>query len=240
MSDQVRVLSGDDGPSPQRRWLTAVAAVLLALIAGLVVGRATAPDAGTTPRQAPPPATAAAQGPSRVVSGVGVGYPRTRAGAVAALFSDSSVLGDPRTLLDASRRSRVLSLIATDRYARTFRGRGAAALDQERRGPLGRGLQTGAQTVYLASPIAYRVVSFTPNAARVIGWGVAVVGNDQGLAPRATWATSTTDAVWENGDWKIDAVTSQDGPTPALTSSPSTASLFLDRLGGLQGVRHAP
>jgi len=128
------------------------------------------------------------------------------------LFSDSAVLGDPRTLLDASRRSRVLALIATDRYARTFQGRGGAALDQERRGPLGRGLQTGAQTVYLASPIAYRVVSFTPDAARVIGWGVAVVG----------------------------AVSSQDGPTPALTSSPGAASAFLDRLGGLQGVRHAP
>jgi len=49
--------------------------------------------------------------------------------AVAALFSDSSVLGDPRTLLEPSRRSRVLSLIATDRYARTFQGRGAAALE---------------------------------------------------------------------------------------------------------------
>ncbi len=240
MSDQVRVLSGGDGPSALRRWLPAVGATLIALIAGLVVGRATAPDANTTTRQAPAPAAAATPGPSRVVSGVGVGYPRTRAGAVAALFSDSAVLGDPRTLLDASRRSRVLALIATDRYARTFQGRGGAALDQERRGPLGRGLQTGAQTVYLASPIAYRVVSFTPDAARVIGWGVAVVGNDQGLAPRATWATSTTDAVWENGDWKIDAVSSQDGPTPALTSSPGAASAFLDRLGGLQGVRHAP
>lgn len=240
MSDQVRVLSGGDGPSPPRRWLAVVGAILLALIAGLTVGRATAPDAGTTTRQAPTPTAGATPGPSRVVSGVGLGYPRTRAGAVAALFSDSAVLGDPRTLLNTSRRSRVLSLIATDRYARTFQGRGAAALDQERRGLLGRGLQTGAQTVYLASPIAYRVVSFTPDATRVVGWGVAVVGNDQGLAPRATWATSTTDAVWENGDWKIDAVTSQDGPTPALTSSPSAASAFLDRLGGLQGVRHAP
>jgi hypothetical protein len=223
-----------------RRWLPAVAAAVLALIVGLAVGRATAPDAGTTTKQGPAPAAGATPGPSRVVNGVGVGYPRTRAGAVAALFSDSAVLGDPRTLLDASRRSRVLSLIATGRYERTFQGRGAAALDQERRGPLGRGLQTGAQTVYLASPIAYRVVSFTPDAARVVGWGVAVVGNDQGLAPRATWATSTTDAVWENGDWKIDAVTSQDGPTPALASSPSAASVFLDRLGSLQGVRHAP
>ncbi len=240
MSDQVRVLSGGDGSSPARRWLPAVGAILLALIIGLAVGRSTAPDANPTTKQAPAPAASAAPGPSRIVSGVGMGYPRTREGAVAALFSDSAVLGDPRTLLDASRRRRVLDLIATERYARTFQGQGGAALDQARRGPLGRGLQTGAQTVYLASPIAYRVVSFTPDAARVVGWGVAVVGNDQGLAPRATWATSTTDAVWENGDWKIDAVTSQDGPTPALTSSPSAASAFLDRLGGLHGVRHAP
>jgi len=156
MSDQVRVLSGGDGPSSPRRWLLAVAALLVAVLVGLVVGRATAPDATTTTRQAPAATAGAPPAPSRVVSGVGVGFPRTRAGAVAALFSDSAVLGDPRTLLDASRRSRVLGLIATDRYARTFQGRAAAALDQERRGPLGRGLQTGAQTVYLASPIAYR------------------------------------------------------------------------------------
>lgn len=156
MSDQVRVLSGGDGPSSPRRWLLAVAALLVAVLVGLVVGRATAPDATTTTRQAPAATAGAPPAPSRVVSGVGVGFPRTRAGAVAALCSDSAVLGDPRTLLDASRRSRVLGLIATDRYARTFQGRAAAALDQERRGPLGRGLQTGAQTVYLASPIAYR------------------------------------------------------------------------------------
>lgn len=242
MADRVRVLSdgapADHGPVS----VGAAVAVLVAVVVGLLVGRLTAPGESTPSAPKPAPqAAAAAYGPTRTESGVGTGYSRTREGAVTALLNDAGVLGDPRTLLNRARRTAVLKLIATDRYAATFQGRGGAALEEARRGPLGRGLAAGTQTIYLASPIAYRVLSYTRDEIRVRGWGVSVVGNDQGLVPRSSWATTTTRAVWQDGDWKIDAVQSVDGPTPAIAGQPpSTAQTFLDRLAETQGVHHAP
>ena len=241
MDDRVRVVAGG-GSRPPSRWrvVAAVVVAVAALALAFVVGRSTAP-AGTT--QGHPPRSAVPQrpGPARVVDGVGVGYPDTESGAVAALLADGQTLSDPRVLLDPARRSQVLGLIATSRYAATFSGSGGRALaTAERQTALGRGLATGAQTVFLGVPIAYRVVSYTPQRIRVIGYGVSVVANDRGLSPRATWATSTTDAVWQNGDWRVDAVTSSDGPTPAPTAAPSDALSFLNALAGARETHDAP
>jgi hypothetical protein len=241
MDDRVRVVSVDSRrPRSSRAGILAAAVAAVAAVAvAFVIGRATAPP-GTTPRQ-PPPAAPRPPGPSRIVDGVGVGYPDTEAGAVAALLADGQTLSNPRVLLDSHRRAKVLALIATSRYAATFSGAGGRALaTAERQTALGRGLATGAQTVFLGVPIAYRVVSYTPQRIRVIGYGVSVVANDQGLSPRGTWATSTTDAVWQNGDWRVDAVTSSEGPTPAPTASPSDSASFLNALAGAHETHDAP
>lgn len=144
-------------------------------------------------------------------------------------------------LLDPRRRAQVLALIATPRYAATFAGAGGQALAQaERQTALGRGIASGAETVFLAVPIGYRVVSYTPARIRVIGYGLSVVANDQGLSPRATWATTVTDAVWQDGDWRVDAASSTEGPTPAQTAPASDAASFLHTLAGARQVHHAP
>ena len=243
MDDRVRVISGDGGRAPSSRVAVLAAAVVAAVAAvaiAFVIGRSTAPP-GSSPRLPPAPAAPRPPGPSRIVDGVGVGYPDTEAGAVAALLADGQTLSDPRVLLDSRRRGQVLALIATSRYAATFSGAGGRALTTaEAQTALGRGLAAGAQTVFLGVPIAYRVVSYTPQRIRVIGYGVSVVANDQGLSPRATWATSTTDAVWESGDWRVDAVTSSDGPTPAPTASPSDSASFLSSLAGAHETHDAP
>jgi hypothetical protein len=241
MPDRVRVFASGDGRPPSRRVLIAgVGVFVIAVLAAFFIGRSTAPSSpATVQAQRPGPPTG--PGPSRVVSGVGVGYPDTEAGAVAALLADGQTLSDPRVLLDPRRRAQVLSLIATPRYAATFAGSGGQALAQaERQTALGRGLAAGAQTLFLGVPIAYRVVSYTPRRIRVIGYGVSVVANDQGLSPRATWATSTTDAVWQDGNWRVDAVSSSDGPTPAPTAAPSDAASFLSLLAGAHETHDAP
>lgn len=241
MSERVRILAGDGGgPGRARLPLAAIAAVVVALIAGLLVGRATAPsdDRPSTPAA---PAPRADGQPSRRVGTVAVGFSHTRAGAVAATLYAGAALGDPRVLLDAARRTRVLSLIATERYAGTFTGSGAVALDRAADEPLGRGLRAGARTISLTSPLAYRVTAYSDARATVASWGVAVVGNDQGLAPSAAWATTTTALRWQDGDWKIDAARSVDGPTPGLGGQdPTGADGFISALAGSQGVHHEP
>jgi len=131
--------------------------------------------------------------------------------------------------------------VATDRYARTFTGPGAAALERAREAPLGRGLADGARTISLTSPLSYRVVRYDENAARVVSWGVGVVGNEAGLEPVASWATTTTTLRWQDGDWKIDSASSEPGPTPGLGGQrPTGANAFISDLGDSRGVRHAP
>jgi hypothetical protein len=213
-------------------WLLAVPA---ALLVAFVLGRATAGSSSAEPGLAGP-------GPARSVASVPVGFAHTRAGGVAALLNYAASLGDPRVLLDARRRRQVLSLVATPSYAASFDGRTAAALAAMRRGQLGSGLAVGARTAYLASPIAYRVVSYTAHRAVVDGWGVSIVGNDQGIRPQAAWGTTRAVARWQGGDWKVDSAHTTNGPTPALAPghTPSAAGDFLARLSGFNGVRHAP
>lgn len=241
MSDGVRVLAGDGTPGRRRPPVPAVAAVVVALVAGLLIGRASAPQQGSpsAPKDSSPPI---ADGqPARRVGTTGVGYPHTRAGAVAATLNAGAALGDPRVLLNTARRTRVLRLIATDRYAKTFTGAGAVALQHAADEPLGRGIRAGAQTISLTSPLAYRVTSYSSAYAQIVSWGVAVVGNDQGLTPSATWATTTTALRWQDGDWKIDAASSTDGPAPGLDGQrPTDAGAFISALSGSQGVHRAP
>lgn len=241
MDDRVRVVSGHGGGPRSRPGLVAAAVVAVVLLAvAFIIGRSTAPG-GHALHQFPGAPAPKQPGPSRIVDGVGVGYPDTQAGAVAALLADGQTLSDPRVLLSPRRRAQVLSLIATPRYAATFAGAGGQALAQAaRQTALGRGIASGAETVFLAVPIAYRVVSYTSQRIRVIGYGVSVVANDQGLSPRATWATTVTDAVWQRNDWRVDAASSTDGPAPAQTATPSDATSFLNALAGAQQVHHAP
>lgn len=211
--------------------LAAVGACLIAFGLGRASGGSTAPrDTADDPS------------PSKSVAGVPLGFPRTRDGAVAAMLSHAAVLGEPRDLLDSKRRAQVLALVATPSYAASFRGAAARALEAAGRGPIGQGLMSGATTVYLARPIAYRVVSYRPGVAVIKGWGVSVVGNDRGLTPRASWATTVTTARWSRGDWRIDAVRSTMGPAPALdpAQAPAGARRLLESLHDLRGIRSAP
>src|SRR3954451_19414672 len=209
-----------DRRRPPIRWLLVV--VITAVVA-FVIGAATAGTRSITD------SVPAGPGPTRSLAGVPLGFSHDRAGAVAALLNYGAVLSDPRILLDQRRRAQVLSRVATPRYAATFNGRAGSAFKRAESSPLGRGLVTGARTAYFATPIAYRVTSYTADRASVEGWGVAVIGNDQGVKPQATWGTTVATAVWHRGDWKIDAVQAADGPTPvnAAAHTPSASSDFL-------------
>lgn len=208
-----------------------VAGLILAIVFGFAVGRSTFE----------PPAQGPALGPTRLVSQVPLGFPHSPTGAVNAVLSHGGALGSPSLLISPGRRAQVLSLVATPRYAEAFHGRAAAALDVARRGPIGQALRRGEQTVYLAHPLAYRVVSYRPSEATIETWGVAVVGT-AAVQPRASWSQSVTSLRWVNGDWRVDRVRSEDGPTPAPAggAQPTEPPAFTSQLAALKGVRGAP
>lgn len=222
----VRVVAG--APPPRRRLPIAAALATLGIfVVGGIVGRVTAPRAH---RAGPPPRLG--PGPTRVVTGIPLGFAHSQAGAVAALSADSAVLSEPNTLLDRSRRAHVLRLIATPRYAATFGGAAGAAIDASAR---------ALPPVYFSAPIAYRVLAYDGQTATIEGWGVSVAGGASG-PPRATWGTSVTTARWTGGDWKVDASRTTAGPTPALAPGvkPSNGTAFVDALSSSHGLHHVP
>jgi hypothetical protein len=224
----------------RRSRLPAAAALVLALAAAAVIGRLTAPPADAPPVLRPAPATGPpGLGAARTVAGVPVGYPRTREGAVAAMAAYGHALADPRIQLDDRRRDAVAAAVGTERYAQSLRD-AEAVFASRRAGPVGQALRPGARAVFLAVPIAYRMLSYDDSTAVIKSWGVAITASDTGLSPQASWGTTTTTAVWKRGDWKVDEVSSRPGPAPAGADAPSTALAFVDALGGLRTFRHAP
>jgi hypothetical protein len=214
-------------------------ALVVALFAAATIGRLTAPTADPVPTTRPGAADAAAPRATRTASGVPVGYPRTRVGAVAAMAAYGQALADPRIQLDDRRRRAVAATVGTDRYARSLED-AAAVFAARRSGAVGQALGPGARAVFLAVPVAFRVVSYNENEAVIRSWGVAIVASDTGLQPRASWGMTTTTALWQHDDWKVERVVSRPGPVPAGTGQPSPAAAFMDALAGMRTLRHAP
>jgi hypothetical protein len=224
----------------RRSRVPAAVALVVALVVAAVIGRLSAPRADGPPVPRPAPlAEPPGLGATRTAAGVPVGYARTREGAVAAMAAYGHVLADPRVELDDRRRDALVAAVGTTRYARTLRD-ARAVFAARRAGPVGQALRPGARAVFLAVPIAYRMLSYDDSTAVIKSWGVAITASDTGLSPQASWGTTTTTAVWERGDWKVDEVNSQPGPAPAGTGMPSTAIEFVDALAGLRTLRHAP
>jgi hypothetical protein len=224
----------------RRSRMPAAAALVIALAAAAVIGRLTAPPADAPPVRSPAPVAAPPSGrATRTAAGIPVGYARTREGAVAAMAAYGRVLADPRVQLDDRRRRQVAEAVGTARYARALEGAetGFAAL---RDGRVGQALRPGARAVFLAVPVAYRTLSFDGTRTVIVSWGVAIAASDTGIQPRAGWETTTTTAVWEHGDWKVDRVASTSGPVPAGTAAPSPAASFIEGLAGMRALRHAP
>jgi hypothetical protein len=200
-------------PSDPRPWGAALAlAALILLLAGLLVGRASAP--GDEAVEAP-----AGSGPVRVERGVPVGHARTREGAAAAVASYQRAFADPAILAPDVMRRR-LEVAASPDYVRTMLDANSPGRERLARGPIGQGIRHGIQTLYVGVPIGYRIESFSPRRARVLTWGFTLLGNAAAVAPRAYFGLTHTDLVWLDGDWKIAATEARFGPTPKLQTPP--------------------
>jgi len=236
--EEVRVLaSGRGAPGGARRWLPVALGIFAALVVGLLVGRATVPDAPRSDR----PATGggAGPGPTRERAGVPVGYARSSEGAAAALLNYSVVLS--RLLLESpDRRSAALDVLATPEFATVTTRQLQRARVAADEGPLGPALRGDGNAVYRGGPLGFRVVRFSRDEAVVDTWAFGVVAADPGLDPQMTFQTATSTLVWRGGDWKLAASRSQAGPAPRVTGPRVSGRVFVDGAGRLRELRYGP
>ncbi len=197
--------------SPSRgAWLAAVA-VLAALVVGLLIGGREVARSGQH-RAAGPLPSALAPSKSAAV--------RTAVAYVMALRWD--------VLVDDQRRRAVV-----DKFAAAD---SADDLDAD--------LAPNVQPVKAAASVApvvarraligVRVDRFAPPAATVSLWGFALFATGA-YGPATQWSTSRLDLNWEQGEWRVAAVTSRGGPSP---ESPLHALARAD--ASFEEIRHAP
>ncbi len=198
--------------------------MLLVLAAGIALGRASIrrqpapPSTGNHPRS-----SAAGEVPRGYVDGVGVGWPRSRDGAVAAAtgyltgVSSRPYLGDPGV------RGRIVRAIVTPDQIATVVGQpgGSGAVDRGAGdgGPYAAALAAPTSSAWRYVPVGYRVDSYNSDRAAVQVWAVqlaAAVGS-AAVPATAVWGTTRVPLVWAGGDWKLDVagMRGQPGPTPA-------------------------
>lgn len=173
--------------------LFGLAAALLG--GGVLLGRATADT--TLPAEQ---ATLSWHGPTRIVDGIPIGYPRDRAGAAAAAvnflqacWSAASGVGDVdriRAVMAAANPSPdVVKTIGPGRVARPDSGQ-------------------------QLTPAAVTVLSQDDQHAVVSVWAVSAYGGTVGNTTRTTgmWFTFTVALSWESSDWKVADLSVVDGP----------------------------
>jgi hypothetical protein len=108
--------------------------------------------------------------------------------------------------------------VATPGYAQTMLRANAPGARRLAAGPLGAGLRAGIESVYFATPVGYRLASYSGRRATVLTWGFTLLGNAASLEPRAYFGTSRVELDWSQGRWRIAGTRASFGPTPRLVS----------------------
>jgi hypothetical protein len=238
------------GPGgPRRRWAPMAAAVVAAMLAGVLLGRVSAPAGAPSPAL-PSRAVAVVVGDSpgitdrapRWVDGVPLGWPQTRAGAVAAAAGYAKVLSKHWFLTDTVRRRRAVAQMAAPEAVAQLQASQDALASVMARGAFGAALaRPGVAWLLCTSLLGYRVDHYTPTAAEVALWALVVYGTDRGgPPPQALYATSTLRLRWA-GDWKLVAASTVPSPVPLPgPATPTPAAELLRAAGSFREFGDAP
>jgi hypothetical protein len=250
------------------RLLTLVLLAVVLFLGGMVIGRASmtrgqdgavapatsAPAAAETPAPSvtAPPGTAAAAGeaaatrvgPREFEAGVGVGYARSQAGAVAAAANYTSVLSSDLILDTKRRRAAIATLAAPEAKARLQKSFDQAVVSLRQGLGVTEAADDGTQVLLRATPVGWRVEDYSDRAAKVAIWVTSVGGSIGGKVPapiREGWGTTTVTLVWAGGDWKQVESTTTDGPVPIADVAPPTAAPELvDKANEFKEFTYAP
>jgi hypothetical protein len=222
------------------RLLRRAAPLLAALVAGALLGRATAPSPSPAPA---PPAVRSTPGDAgtRIAAGVPVSFPESRAGAAAAAAAYQQAFAGPAVLRPGVLRARIEALATSD-YAEQMLAANSPGAGRLAAGPIGIGLAHGLRTIYAAVPIGYRVARFGSGRAEVETWGLTLLGNAGAVQPSAWFGLAHTELAWVGGRWRIAATESGFGPTPRLATKPGPLGGYdvLDLARSLHGYALAP
>ena len=210
--------AGSQGRGRILRW---AAVLIVALLLGTLLGRASAPNPSPTAVRAP---TASPDG-ARTASGIPVSFPETPAGAAGAAAAYQQSFATPAILHPGVLRERV-EAVATPDYAAKMLAANGPGVARLAAGPVGLGASQGLRTLYQAVPIGYRVLSFGPGRSEVETWGLTLLGNTQSVEPAAYFGTARTELLWSGGRWRIAGTEASFGPTPRLATPPAPLGGF--------------
>lgn len=204
------------GPETQ---LKRIAPILIALLLGLLIGRATAPT------QSVPAPVPAQDGGAGTRAGVPVGFPRTPTGAATAVAAYQRSFASPAILRPGVLRRRI-EAVATPDYVDAMLAANSPGEQRIAAGPIGVGLAKGLQTLYAAVPIGYRIESFSAQRARILTWGFTLLGNAATVEPAAYFGITHTLLLWSEGEWRIAETRAGFGPTPKLATPPGPLGAY--------------
>lgn len=200
-----------------RHWMAVAAITVAAVVTAALVlrdghdAKSAAATATTTTATALTRAGPTTPGPWTERAGIPVGFAHSEAGARAAAityatasqrwmyFDDDGVDGAVRAIASSAASARLIVEVGDEvRAARE-------------------GLSGSAGRVWwIVRPLATRIESHRRDAARVSVWVVSVLSAADVAMPQSDWRTLTLELVWEEGDWRVDAIRDSAGPTPML------------------------
>lgn len=200
---------------PRRRLVIAAGALaVVAVLVTLAMG-----TTGSDERRAPTATTgppiihvpAGPSGPAEQRGGMAVGFSWDEAGAVAAAvsftaasqrwlyFSDDDVEAAVRAIANPASADELVATVVGE--------------VSEARAQLG---ESPGRVWWLVRPMAWSVLDRSDERATVEVWAVTVLSAVEVAAPQAEWRTFTVDLAWNGGDWTLDDMRDEPGPTPMV------------------------
>ncbi|MFE9449603.1 hypothetical protein [Streptomyces sp. NPDC006739] len=163
----------------------------------------------------------------KLVNGVPVGYTHNQAGAVQAAVNYQVARSSAAYFTDEKARHATLTAMMT-RQALERQIRNDDTGMQQVLTSLGITAGSADELVARGAAMGTRVTTYTDQVATVDVWMAGLVGVTDKNAPMpvsASWTTYTLTLQWQSNDWKLNAITSVNGPTPLDTGSDSPTSV---------------
>jgi hypothetical protein len=199
--------------------VVAVVAGAIFFLVGFTLGRAG--EGGDQPTPVAPDVIEDV-GPSRISSGVPVGYARTRAGAIqAALNYARAMTPDPGE--------------SKQNYESKLRTIAAEEWGEELESTIKSWSEGEAEVAVLR----YKVADFNPDRADVALWLAGFV-NPRNGSEGGVWGRSFISLRWERDDWKVASEDGDEGPWPSPLAQSSSAAELQQLLEGFESFDYEP